>query len=57
MDEFSSFEKPCKKRNGIAFETMRPQNAINLPQFAHEVILRPGETSYQKTVHRFSLEQ
>jgi len=57
MDEFSAFDKRCKKRNGIAFETMRPQNAINIPQFAHEVILRPGETMYQKTVHRFSLEK
>jgi aldose 1-epimerase len=55
MMNVKSFGKQCQKHQGVCFETQRPPNAINLPEFAKMVILKPGETYYHKTVHKFSI--
>jgi aldose 1-epimerase len=49
-----SWGKQCKKHGAVCFETQHPSNAINNPVFAKDVILRPGEKYYHKTVHEFS---
>lgn len=49
-----SWGKPCNKHGAVCFETQDPSNAINNPVFAKNVILRPGEKYYHKTVHEFS---
>ncbi len=46
--------KQCKKHGAVCFEMQHPSNAINNPVFAKDVILRPGERYYHKTVHEFS---
>jgi len=43
-----------KKHAGLCLETQHFPNAINTPSFA-SVVLRPGETYKQLTVHRFSV--
>ncbi len=48
--------RECKKHNAICFETQRPPNAINLPEFRSMVILKPEETYTHTTQHIFSIE-
>ncbi|MEX2754687.1 MAG: aldose epimerase family protein [Candidatus Sigynarchaeota archaeon] len=50
-----SWGKECKKHGAVCFEMQRPSNAINHPVFARDVILRPGDTYFHKTVHEFSI--
>ncbi|UYP48722.1 hypothetical protein NEF87_005007 [Candidatus Lokiarchaeum ossiferum] len=47
----------CKKHSAICLETQKIPNAINLPEFADSVILRPDEKYYHKTVHTFSIQK
>ncbi len=54
MAGVTSRGRQCKKHGAVCFETQRPSNAINHPVFAKDVILRPGEKYYHKTVHEFS---
>lgn len=50
-----SFGNQCQKHGAVCFECQRPPNAINNPVFAKDVILRPGQKYYNKTVHEFGL--
>ncbi|HME54167.1 MAG TPA: aldose epimerase family protein [Candidatus Lokiarchaeia archaeon] len=51
----TSFKQPCQKHGAVCFECQQPPNAINNPVFAKNVILRPGQKYYHKTVHEFGL--
>ncbi|MFX0103411.1 MAG: aldose epimerase family protein [Candidatus Hodarchaeota archaeon] len=55
MEGLESFGVTCKKHSGICFETQLVSNAINLPEFARTVILKPGEKYYHKTEHVFEI--
>ena len=55
MEGVFSFGKECKKHSGICLETQRIPNAINMPEFADSVILKPEQIYYHKTIHTFSI--
>jgi aldose 1-epimerase len=41
---------------GLCLETQRFPNAINIPAWANQVILKPGQTYQQTMIHRFTRE-
>ena len=43
------------QRAGLCLETQAFPNAINVPAWAEQVILRPGFTYRHNMVHRFSV--
>ena len=55
MMNVKSFGKQCKKHQAVCLETQRPPNAINIPKYSSMVILKPNETYFHKTVHKFSI--
>ena len=55
MGDVKSFDVTCKKHSAICFETQHVPNAINMPDLAESVTLRPGDTYYHKTVHTFEV--
>ena len=54
MEGLESNGMPCKKHSAICLEAQKHPNAINLTQFAHSVILRPGKKYMHRTIHKFS---
>ncbi len=57
MEGILSCGKEQKKHNALCFETQRPPNAINFPEFKSMFILKPGETYTHKTQHTFIIEK
>lgn len=55
MDNIVANGIQCKKHSAICLETQKVPDAINLPEFANSVILRPEQQYYHKTFHTFSI--
>ena len=45
-----------KQYDALCLETHKFVNAINVPAWKDQVILKPGQTYKQKMVHRFTTE-
>lgn len=56
MGDLTAFGAPCPKHGAVCLETQRPPNAINLPEYAPWVILRPGQTYVHQTSHEFVVD-
>jgi aldose 1-epimerase len=41
---------------GLCLETQRFPNSINIPAWADEVVLKPGQTYHHQMIHRFTVE-
>ncbi|MCP4761666.1 MAG: galactose mutarotase [archaeon] len=55
MGDLKSFGKQCKKHSAVCLETQKAPNAINFPEFADSVILKPDMKYFHKTTHEFSI--
>lgn len=44
------------QHSGLCLETQKFPNAINVPDWRDQVILRPGQTYRHMMIHRFSVE-
>ena len=56
MGSAISFGEKCQKHGAICFETVKPLNAIQFPEFKDMVILRPNEEYNHKTEFEFSVK-
>ena len=54
MDGIVAHGVRCKKHSAICLETQKVPNAINVPDFADSVILRPNHKYFHKTIHTFN---
>jgi len=56
-NNMKSFNKKCKKHFGVCLETMKPPNAINIPQFANWIKFKPNENYLHYTKFIFTIEK